>query len=96
MKSVGTAILKNNLSTYLRKVRRGGRFLVTDRGKPVAKLVPLNTSESGESLEEKMAAMAAEGILTLSTSRKRFVRHKKINLGSDLAARYLQEERDSW
>lgn len=32
--------LKANLSRYLREVRRGGEIHVTDRGTPVARLVP--------------------------------------------------------
>jgi hypothetical protein len=38
IKSVGVKDLKNNLSEYLREVRRGTRVLVTDRNTVVAEL----------------------------------------------------------
>ena len=36
--------LKANLSKYVRRAARGEQIIVTDRGKPVAKLVGLGTS----------------------------------------------------
>ncbi len=38
--AVSVSELKANLSRYLREVRRGGELQVTDRGTPVARLVP--------------------------------------------------------
>lgn len=38
--AVSVSDLKANLSRYLREVRRGGEIQVTDRGTPVARLVP--------------------------------------------------------
>ena len=38
---VGVRELRQNLSVYLRRINRGERFEVTDRGRPVALLVPL-------------------------------------------------------
>ena len=38
---VGVRELRQNLSVYLRRIDRGERFEVTDRGRPVALLVPL-------------------------------------------------------
>ena len=40
MASVGIRDLKNNLSHYVRQVMAGHRVTVTDRGSPVAELVP--------------------------------------------------------
>lgn len=40
MVSTGIRDLKNNLSRYLRRVLRGERILVTDRGRVVAELRP--------------------------------------------------------
>jgi prevent-host-death family protein len=39
--SVGVRELRQNLSVYLREIERGKSFEVTDRGQPVAMLVPL-------------------------------------------------------
>lgn len=37
---VGVRDLKNSLSGYLRRVRAGEHIVVTDRGRPIARLVP--------------------------------------------------------
>ena len=39
-RTVGIAELRQNLSTYLRRVEKGERLLVTDRNRPVAELGP--------------------------------------------------------
>lgn len=38
--TVGIAELRQNLSTYLRRVEQGERLIVTDRNRPVAELGP--------------------------------------------------------
>lgn len=43
--AVSVSDLKANLSRYLREVRRGGEIQVTDRGTPVARLVPAAHTE---------------------------------------------------
>ena len=43
---VGVRELRQNLSKYLRRVERGERLEVTERGRPVAVLAPLGESES--------------------------------------------------
>jgi prevent-host-death family protein len=58
MKTVGIRELKNSLSNYVREVNDGATIIVTDRGLPVAKLVPL-TESSVE--EHPFAEMARRG-----------------------------------
>lgn len=41
MKSVKIATLKDELSMHVRAVERGASFIVTDRDRPVAQLVPV-------------------------------------------------------
>jgi len=43
---VGIRDLRNNLSRYLDDVREGGEVVVTDRGKPVARLTGLDERRS--------------------------------------------------
>jgi prevent-host-death family protein len=45
MKTASVAKLKASLSEYLRQVKAGEEVLVTERGKPVAKLTPTDSSE---------------------------------------------------
>lgn len=46
MKTAAVSELKASISEYLSKVKAGEEVLVTDRGKPIAKLVPLNRAET--------------------------------------------------
>ena len=41
---VGVRDLKNNLSRYLDRVRNGDEVVVTDRGRPVARLLAIDAS----------------------------------------------------
>jgi prevent-host-death family protein len=43
MKRVGVADLKDQLSRHLRMVERGSVLEVTDRGRPIARIVPVST-----------------------------------------------------
>ena len=46
MKSAAVAELKANLSKYLGQVKTGEQVLVTERGVPVAKLVPVDSRKA--------------------------------------------------
>jgi prevent-host-death family protein len=52
--TVGVAELRRNLSTYLRRVSRGERLVVTDRNRPVAELGP--APATGPDLDRLIAA----------------------------------------
>ncbi|MEK7280588.1 MAG: type II toxin-antitoxin system prevent-host-death family antitoxin [Nitrospirota bacterium] len=45
MKTAAISELKASLSEYLSKVKAGEEVLVTDRGKPVAKIIPIKREE---------------------------------------------------
>lgn len=60
---VGSRALKLRLGSYLRQVRGGTRFVVTERGRPVAELRPIEAGSG--SLDERLARAAERGILTL-------------------------------
>jgi len=49
--------LKNNLSRYLDRVQRGEEVIVTDRGRPVARLAAL------EHPTDRLAEMIASGVV---------------------------------
>ena len=54
-KHVTATELKNRLGTYLDRVSRGQTVIVTDRGRPVARIIPEGAAES-ESLLERLIA----------------------------------------
>lgn len=63
MERVGVRELRQNLSVYLRRVRAGQTLEVTERGHPVARLMPL---------EQHMTVydrLVAEGAITPATAR---------------------------
>lgn len=57
---VGIRELKSRLSHYIRHVKSGKTLIITERGKPVGRIVPM---EQERSLEEKLEAMAKAGLL---------------------------------
>ena len=54
---VGVKELRNNLSRYLDRVRNGDEFVVTDRGRAIARGVPV-------AAERVLDRLIAEGIVT--------------------------------
>jgi prevent-host-death family protein len=55
---VGVRELRDQLSRYLERVRHGEEIEVTERGRPVAMLVPLPDSRA------KLAELVAAGVVT--------------------------------
>ncbi len=94
MRTTNIAELKNHLSSFLADVKRGEEILISDRNKPIAKIVPLhNTSDfSAEEL-----ALAAAGILRLpetSEIDESFLKEKRPALDSAAAIKAITDERD--
>ena len=48
------AQLKAKLSEYLRQVKSGGEVVITERGVPVARLVPLDPDERRATREQRL------------------------------------------
>ena len=59
---VGTKELKNHLSEYLRRIKRGAVVHVTDRGRVVAEIRPVPVAKDRE--EAILNELAAEGLMT--------------------------------
>jgi prevent-host-death family protein len=58
---VGCRELKTRLGSYMRRVKAGATFLVTERGRPIAELRPLAL---GGSLEEQLYGLASQGLVS--------------------------------
>jgi len=66
MKHAAVSTLKATLSARLAKVKAGDEVLVVERGKPIAKLVPLsNDAHENESLRD----LARAGLVRLGTGK---------------------------
>jgi prevent-host-death family protein len=62
---VGIRELKNSLSKYIERVRNGEEVIVTDRGRPVARLSALNE------VDDRLTELVAAGIVRAPVSRQR-------------------------
>jgi prevent-host-death family protein len=58
---VGVRELKNGLSRYLARVKDGQEFIVTDNGRPVARIIPIGGR--GDRLDELIARGEARAAL---------------------------------
>jgi prevent-host-death family protein len=56
--TVGTRELKNRLSEYMRRVKAGETVIITERGKPVGKITPIQAD-----LTDRLKQFAEAGII---------------------------------
>ena len=61
------ADLKAHLSAYLKRVKAGQEVMVTERGRPIARLVPITPAELKKG---RLAQLAEEGLVQLGRSRR--------------------------
>ncbi|GMU56103.1 MAG: hypothetical protein AMXMBFR33_52490 [Candidatus Xenobia bacterium] len=87
---------KTNLSTLLKELRTGREIVITDRGRPVAKLVPVEADEL--SLEEWVADLERRGWIEPGASEKartRPIPEPIRAVAPGRAQAILREDRDS-
>ncbi|HEV8306163.1 MAG TPA: type II toxin-antitoxin system prevent-host-death family antitoxin [Methylomirabilota bacterium] len=65
MSTVGVRDLKNRLTQYLRRTRQGEEVVITDRGRPIAVIQPIQSAMRLASRDARLARLAARGLLTL-------------------------------
>lgn len=56
--TVGLRDLKNHLSKYMRRVKAGETVIITEHGKPVGQILPIQVD-----LTDRLNALAAAGII---------------------------------
>lgn len=92
MKKVGSRELKNRLGTYLARVRAGETIVVTERGRPVAKLTPLSPETAGtKTIDDVLRELAAQGHLRLAT--RPFADFKPVRAKGKPASQMIIEDR---
>ena len=93
MSAVGIKELKNRLTQYLRRIKQGEEVIVTERGKPIALLQPIQAAEHHTSLEARLARLAALGLVTLPTHKPlKRVRLVKVS-GPPISQTILEDRR---
>jgi len=94
VKIVTVSKLKVYLSQYLNQVKAGNEVLITDRGKPVARLVPISRTKGAK---ESLTRMEKQGLIKLRSGKlpKDFWTMPRGEDPKGLVLRALLEERNS-
>ena len=92
MGAVGVRELKNRLTYYLRRARKGEEVIVAERGRPVAVRQSLQHLDRAAAVEARLARLAALGIVTLPT-RKGFGRTRLLRVSGPPVSRAILEDR---
>jgi prevent-host-death family protein len=92
MQSIRSRDFKNSFERYLLAVRRGKTLLITDRGKPVAKVSPPDEGDSaGLTFSEVLEKLEAEGKIRLG--KKPLRRFKAIPSRGKSSSQMIIEDR---
>ncbi len=90
---VGIREAKVHLSRYLRMVRKGAEIVITDRGKPVGKIVPIEQIELP--LAERVKRLEDQGIIIRQAGELPGKIPTAIPLADNIAQKILQEDRSN-
>lgn len=94
MKTVAISELKARLSEYLNHVRAGQEVLITDRGKPIARLAPIPRISMAK---DALARMEKQGLIKLGVGKlpKDFWKMPRADDPKGLVLKALLEEREA-
>ncbi len=67
MKTAAVSKLKASLSEYPAKVKAGEEVIVTDRGKPIAKIIPMKRGEAD--IPPHLLALERAGLVKIGTGK---------------------------
>jgi prevent-host-death family protein len=93
MKTAAVSELKARLSEFLGQVKAGSEILITDRGKPVARLIPV----SGAGTEKKaLSALEKQGLIKIGSGKlpKNFWKMPRAEDRDGSVLKALLEERE--
>jgi prevent-host-death family protein len=90
MLRVGIRALKARLSEFVQRAANGETIVVTERGRPVAELVPHRSTE----LPGRLAELVRRGEVTLATKAPGIPRVRgRMRAGASLSAVVVEERR---
>jgi prevent-host-death family protein len=95
MTTAAVSKLKASLSRFLAKVKAGDEIIVTERGKPVARIVPYVCEDDPEM--ERLREMERAGLLRIGTGKlpKDFWKRPRPKDPEGLVLKALLEEREN-
>jgi prevent-host-death family protein len=86
--TVGSRELKNRLGEYLRRVKAGETILITERGKPVGQIVPIQ-----DDLPTRLNKLVEAGVVEWNGQPVPPYQPKVVNRGKQLLSELVVEER---
>ena len=86
---IGTRELKSKLSEYLRRVKAGQTITVTERGKPIGQIVPIQPSTV-----DRLNAMVASGMAEWNGQKLIAYRPIAVNRGRQQVSDLVREGRE--
>ncbi len=89
MPTVGIRELKNKLSLYLKRVERGERIEVTNRGEVIALLVPAKRGK----LDKELLALVEEGLATWTGGKPKGASRPVKGRGRHLSDMIIEDRR---
>ena len=92
MINVGVREAKSNLSKLLKRAVKGQEVIITDRGKPVAKIVPI--PQDRLSLAERIGRMQEQGLLGPAPKGRAMRLPPPLPAREGAAQEFLQEDRN--
>ena len=90
--SVSIRELKSRLSHFLRLTKAGESLIITDRGTPIGRIVPI--TPSGKRLDERLAAMMQAGQMQWSGHNLRAMKPVAKARGRRSVAQLLVDDRE--
>ncbi|MDO9534982.1 MAG: type II toxin-antitoxin system prevent-host-death family antitoxin [Bacillota bacterium] len=89
--TVGIREAKANLSRLLKDVQKGAEILLTDRGRPIGKIVPVNLNNL--SLKQRINALERNGAIETAKDTSKVL--SPLSVEKDIAQKILLEDRES-
>lgn len=90
--SIGIRDAKINLSKLLKEVQKGAEIIITDRDKPVGRIVPVSAEEN-LSLAERVASLEREGLIQPAKKKKIRNLPPPLLIHGEMARKMLEEDR---
>jgi prevent-host-death family protein len=95
MKSAGVAELKAHLSEYLASVKQGEEVTVTERGRPVARLVPMEPVSHQRARLEELARLGLVRLPRRKVTAEEILGRPRPKDPEGLSLKAVLEERES-
>jgi prevent-host-death family protein len=90
--SIGIRDAKLHLSKLLKRVQQGEEVLLTDRGRPAARIVPID--KNALPLSERVKRLEAQGIIEPAPEKPRKTLPSPIPVPEGIAQGFLREDGD--